>query len=99
MKKLSEVQGLLGWIVNELPNGYATQINERGEMLSGGQRQAITLSRTLINNANILLLDEPTSSMDTQTEKFVLENLRPWFKDKTVLLATHRGQLLTSLTE
>ena len=81
-------------IVNELPNGYATQINERGEMLSGGQRQAITLSRTLINNANILLLDEPTSSMDTQTEKFVLENLRPWFKDKTVLLATHRGQLL-----
>ena len=63
-------------------------------MLSGGQRQAITLSRTLINNANILLLDEPTSSMDTQTEKFVLENLKPWLKDKTVLLATHRGQLL-----
>ena len=81
-------------IVDELPKGYATQLNEKGEMLSGGQRQAITLTRTLINNPDILLLDEPTSSMDTQTEKFVLENLKTWIKTKTVLVATHRGQLL-----
>ena len=81
-------------IANNMPDGFASLINERGDVLSGGQRQAISITRTLITEPNILLLDEPTSSMDPQTEKFVLKNIKNWMKNKTVVIATHRGQIL-----
>ena len=81
-------------IANNMPDGFASLINERGDILSGGQRQAISITRTLITEPNILLLDEPTSSMDPQTEKFVLKNIKNWMKNKTVVIATHRGQIL-----
>ena len=72
-------------IANNMPDGFASLINERGDMLSGGQRQAISITRTLITEPSILLLDEPTSSMDPQTEKFVLHNIQNWMKSKTVI--------------
>ncbi len=81
-------------IASKLPDGYATNVNERGDILSGGQRQAVTIARTLIGEPEILVFDEPTSSMDTQTENLIIQNLKKWAGKKTLIVATHRGQLL-----
>ena len=69
-------------------------LKERGEGLSGGQRQTITLARALIHNPSVLVLDEPTSAMDTGTEKAVVERLSKWSENKTVLIVTHRKAIL-----
>lgn len=76
------------------PQGYDLLLRERGEGLSGGQRQSLNLARSLLHDPNLLILDEPTSSMDTATEKKVLSNLKLWAKDKTVIMVTHRNSLL-----
>lgn len=70
------------------------ELKERGEGLSGGQRQSINLARALLHDPSILILDEPTSSMDTATEKAVIERLRGWMADRTVIMVTHRNTLL-----
>ena len=80
--------------VSKLPAGYDTLLRERGAGLSGGQKQAISLARSLLHNPNILVLDEPTSSMDQNSEKAVVENLRKITKDKTAVIVTHRNALL-----
>ena len=77
------------------PLGYDLVIKERGIGLSGGQRQAINLARSLIHDPPILLLDEPTSSMDQNTEKKVVESLRETGSNKTMLIVTHRNSLLS----
>lgn len=76
------------------PMGYDLVISERGEGLSGGQRQSITLARALVNRPPILLMDEPTSMMDVQTESAVLERLREAAAGCTLLVITHRVSLL-----
>ena len=76
------------------PQGYDLLLRERGEGLSGGQRQSLNLARSLLHDPNLLILDEPTSSMDTATEKKVLSNLKLWAKGKTVIMVTHRNSLL-----
>jgi ATP-binding cassette subfamily C protein LapB len=76
------------------PQGYDMELGERGEGLSGGQRQSINLARALLHNPNILILDEPTSSMDTATEKTVISRLKNWAEDRTVVMVTHRNTLL-----
>ena len=63
--------------------------------MSGGQRQTINLARSLLHNPKILLLDEPTSSMDQGTEKKVVESLKRISSDKTMLIVTHRNPILT----
>ena len=70
-------------------------IRERGVGLSGGQRQTINLARSLIHDPSILLLDEPTSSMDQGTEKKVVDSLKAISSDKTMLIVTHRNPILT----
>jgi ATP-binding cassette subfamily C protein LapB len=77
------------------PKGYDLEIKERGVGLSGGQRQTINLARSLIHDPQILLLDEPTSSMDQGTEKKVVESLQKISKEKTMLIVTHRNPILT----
>jgi ABC-type multidrug transport system fused ATPase/permease subunit len=76
--------------VDELPQGYETLIGERGVNLSGGQRQRVALARALLAGARVLVLDDPMSAVDTQTERLLVENLRPAVAGRTVLVATQR---------
>src|SRR5207237_3190631 len=75
---------------DELPDGYDTLIGERGVNLSGGQRQRVALARALVAAAPVLVLDDPLSAVDTQTERRLVERLRPVLAGRTVLLATQR---------
>ena len=76
--------------VDELPEGYDTLIGERGVNLSGGQRQRVALARALLAGARVLVLDDPMSAVDTETERLLVENLRPAVAGRTVLVATQR---------
>ncbi len=76
------------------PGGYDQQLAERGEGLSGGQKQAIALARALIGKPPVLLLDEPTSAMDVKTEAQVIQRLKEATKDTTMIIVTHRTSLL-----
>ena len=76
--------------VDDLPDGYDTLIGERGVNLSGGQRQRVALARALLAGARVLVLDDPMSAVDTQTERLLVENLRPAVAGRTVLVATQR---------
>jgi ATP-binding cassette, subfamily B, bacterial len=74
----------------DLPDGYDTLIGERGVNLSGGQRQRVALARALIADARVIVLDDPMSAVDTQTERHLVLNLRPALAGRTVLIATQR---------
>lgn len=76
--------------ISELPNGYETNVGERGTALSGGQRQRIALARLFLSQAPILILDEATSALDSETEQQVLENLQKISANRTVFLIAHR---------
>jgi ATP-binding cassette subfamily C protein LapB len=76
------------------PLGFDQPIAEGGRGLSGGQRQIVSLTRTLITEPHILLMDEPTSSMDLQSEKNFVKQLEPIVKPKTLIVVTHRPQIL-----
>jgi ATP-binding cassette subfamily B protein len=76
--------------IMNLPNGYSSQVGERGSSLSGGQRQRIAIARTLLNKPKILILDEATSALDYNTEKKLCDNLIKNLKDNTVFFITHR---------
>ena len=80
--------------VGSHPKGYDLEIRERGIGLSGGQKQTINLARSLLHKPKILLLDEPTSSMDQATEQKVIGSLQEFCKDKTMLIVTHRNPIL-----
>lgn len=77
------------------PSGYNMQVGERGMNLSGGQRQAVALARSLLLDPPILLMDEPTSSMDNTSEDLIKKALTPMVSNKTLLLVTHRASLLS----
>ena len=76
------------------PNGFDMLIGERGESLSGGQRQSVAVARALINDPPILLLDEPSSNMDHQSEAQLRKRLGEVSASKTIMLVTHRTALL-----
>ncbi|MEB6378585.1 type I secretion system permease/ATPase [Leclercia adecarboxylata] len=77
------------------PSGYNMQVGERGMSLSGGQRQAVALARALLLDPPVLLMDEPTSSMDNTSEDLIKKALAPAIVNKTLLMVTHRASLLT----
>jgi ABC-type multidrug transport system fused ATPase/permease subunit len=76
--------------VDELPDGYDTLIGERGVNLSGGQRQRVALARALVAGSRVLVLDDPMSAVDTETERHLVENLRPAVAGRTVLISGQR---------
>ncbi len=76
--------------ISEMPQGYETNVGERGTALSGGQRQRIALARLFLSQAPILILDEATSALDSETEQQVLQNLQSISKNRTVFLIAHR---------
>ncbi|WP_058049897.1 type I secretion system permease/ATPase [Janthinobacterium sp. Ant5-2-1] len=80
-------------IITQLPNGVATEVGERGERLSGGQRQAVAMARALLAKPSMLLLDEPSSMFDPATEQRLISRLRT-LKDTTIVLVTHRMAML-----
>jgi ATP-binding cassette subfamily B protein len=76
--------------ITNLADGYETQVGERGMRLSGGERQRIALARAFIKDAPILIMDEPTSSVDMQTESGIMEAMERLMKDRTTFLIAHR---------
>ncbi len=84
-----EVAGVAAF-VDELPDGYDTLIGERGVNLSGGQRQRVALARALIADTRVLVLDDPMSAVDTETERHLVESLRAAVRGKTVLISGQR---------
>jgi ABC-type bacteriocin/lantibiotic exporter with double-glycine peptidase domain len=80
----------LAALVQELPDGYQTMIAEWGASVSGGQRQRFAIARALLRGTPVLLLDETTSQIDVHTEEALLRDTLPLFRDKTVILVTHR---------
>lgn len=76
--------------ISEMPQGYETNVGERGTALSGGQRQRIALARLFLSQAPILILDEATSALDSETEQQVLQNLQQISQNRTVFLIAHR---------
>jgi ATP-binding cassette subfamily B protein len=84
-----EVAGVTAFLP-DLPEGYETMIGERGVNLSGGQRQRVALARALLSEARVLVLDDPLSAVDTETEARIVARLRDALAGRTVLLATQR---------
>ena len=76
--------------ISRMPEGYDTQVGERGLTLSGGERQRIGIARTVIRNSLILILDEPTASLDSESERIVVEALERMMKGRTVITIAHR---------
>jgi ATP-binding cassette subfamily B protein/subfamily B ATP-binding cassette protein MsbA len=76
--------------ISRLPSGYDTVVGERGATLSGGERQRVSIARALLKESPILLLDEPTSAMDTETEQLLLGALRRLMEGRTTFIIAHR---------
>jgi subfamily B ATP-binding cassette protein MsbA len=76
--------------INKMPHGYETMVGDRGDTLSGGQRQRIGIARAIIRNSPILILDEPTAALDTESEKLVMDALRRLMQKRTVITIAHR---------
>jgi subfamily B ATP-binding cassette protein MsbA len=81
--------------ISRLPMGYDTIVGERGVTLSGGERQRIGIARAVVRNAPVLILDEPTASLDTEAEKLVTDALEKLMKGRTVITISHRLHTLT----
>lgn len=79
-----------GEFIEQMPKGYLTEVNERGSMLSGGQKQLISFARTLLSDPKILILDEATSSIDARTERLLQEGLFRLMKGRTCFIIAHR---------
>ena len=80
--------------IRRLPHGYETRVGERGMRLSGGERQRVSLARAFLKDAPILILEEPTSSVDARTEAAIVEAMRRLIRARTTFIITHRSSML-----
>jgi ABC-type multidrug transport system fused ATPase/permease subunit len=90
VERVARMANLHEFVVTKLPNGYLTEVGERGTRLSGGQRQRIGIARSLYRNPTVLVLDEATSALDDQTEREVIEAVESLRTTMTIILITHR---------
>ena len=77
-------------MIMSLPNGYDTEVGELGDTLSGGEKQRIGIARAFLHDSPMLLLDEPTSNLDSLNEGIILKSLKEESKGRTVVLVSHR---------
>ncbi|MHB1605921.1 MAG: ABC transporter ATP-binding protein [Leptospirales bacterium] len=94
--RAAQLAHLHSFVETELPNGYDTEIGERGIRLSGGQRQRIGIARALYHEPSVLVLDEATSALDNITENVIMEALNTLSRQKTIIMVAHR---LTTVRE
>lgn len=87
--------GMLSDLVNRHPRGFDMLVGERGEFLSGGQRQCVAIARAALMSPSILLFDEPTSAMDFSTESMFIKKMETYSENKTMIIVTHRMSLLS----
>jgi ATP-binding cassette, subfamily B, bacterial PglK len=90
VERAAKMASLHDFIINELPEGYQTEIGDRGIRLSGGQRQRIGIARALYNDPDVLVLDEATSALDYGTERSVMAEVLHLAKAKTIIMIAHR---------
>lgn len=90
LERAAKIANLHDFVINELSDGYATTVGERGVRLSGGQRQRIGIARALYNNPQVLILDEATSALDNLTEQAVMEAVNTLGHKITIILIAHR---------
>jgi ATP-binding cassette subfamily C protein LapB len=81
-------------LLQKQANGLDLQIGEGGTGVSNGQRQSLLLARLILRDPNIVLLDEPTASLDEGTERLLIDNLKGWLQGRTLVVATHRFPIL-----
>jgi len=89
IERAARLAGAHDFIV-KLPEGYATEIGERGFSLSGGQRQRIAIARAIVRDAPVLLLDEPTASLDAQSEELIFDAISRLTEGRTSITIAHR---------
>jgi len=80
--------------VEKLPQGLDTVLGEKGAMLSGGERQRLAIARLFLKNPEIVIIDEGTSALDVETENYIITEIENYFRDKTIILITHRLSIL-----
>ncbi|QYX49893.1 type I secretion system permease/ATPase [Pseudomonas tussilaginis] len=94
MLEVAELTGV-SELARQHPQGFERPVGERGQLLSGGQRQAVLLARAMLLEPPIMILDEPTSHMDNASEDQLRQRLHGWVEGKTLLLVTHRTSMLS----
>ena len=93
IKYAAEIAGV-SELVKDHPAGYGMMVGERGSSLSGGQRQAVSIARAILPDPEIIIMDEPSSNMDNQSEYRLKKAMEPYVKDKTLIVITHRHSML-----
>ena len=93
--RLAAKRAGISTLMDRLPDGYETRLGELGNRLSGGEKQRIGIARIMLTDPDVIVMDEPTSSLDIFHEKILLKTLEDEYADKTIIIVSHRRSTLT----